>query len=165
MQQLTIQFTLNGEPVRVTVTPNTLLLNLLREQLELTGTKYVCGNGECGACTVHLDGKPVLSCLILAATVDGHAVTTIEGLVDREGHLDPVQVAYLEKGAYQCGYCTPGSIMTSKALLNENPTPSEEEIREYLRGNLCRCTGYTSIVRAVQHAAVHPTRDGNEQSE
>jgi carbon-monoxide dehydrogenase small subunit len=147
-----IRFKLNGRAVDVEVAPTTLLINLLRGHLHLTGVKYGCGIGECGACTVLLDGKPILSCLTLAVEVDGREVTTIEGLT-KDGHLHPLQEAFLEQGAVQCGFCIPGFILTAKALLDENPKPSEEEIREYLKGNLCRCTGYVNIVRAVERAA------------
>ncbi len=147
-----IRFKLNGREVEAEVEPNTLLLNLLREQFHLTGAKYGCGIGECGACTVLLDGEPILSCLTLAVEVDGREVTTIEGLAG-DGELHPLQRAFLEEGAVQCGFCTPGMILTAKALLEENPNPSEDEIREYLKGNLCRCTGYVNIVKAVKKAA------------
>jgi len=143
--------TVNGRERTFDVPPNTLLLNLLRERLDLTGSKYGCGIGECGACTVLLDGEPVLGCMTLAADCDGKTVETIEGL--GEDGLHPIQTAYLEEGAVQCGFCTPGFIMTTKALLHENPDPSEAEIREYLKGNACRCTGYVNIVKAVQSAA------------
>ena len=147
-----IRFKLNGREGEAEVEPNTLLLNLLREQFHLTGAKYGCGIGECGACTVLLDGEPILSCLTLAVEVDGREVTTIEGLAE-DGELHPLQRAFLEEGAVQCGFCTPGMILTAKALLEENPNPSEDEIREYLKGNLCRCTGYVNIVKAVKKAA------------
>jgi carbon-monoxide dehydrogenase small subunit len=142
----------NGKKKKFDVKPNTLLLNLLREDLHLTGSKYGCGIGECGACTVHLEGEAVLGCMVLAVDADGKRVDTIEGVADGD-KLDPVQEAYIEEGAIQCGFCTPGFIMTTKALLKENPDPSEDEIREYLKGNYCRCTGYVNIVRAVQAAA------------
>lgn len=147
-----IEFTINGRRRHFDVEPNQLLLNLLRERLYLTGTKYGCGIGECGACTVLVEGEPVLSCLTLAVDVDGKEVETIEGLA-RGDILDVVQEAFLEEGAVQCGFCTPGFIMTTRALLKENPDPKEREIREYLKGNLCRCTGYVNIVRAVKRAA------------
>jgi carbon-monoxide dehydrogenase small subunit len=134
------------------VPPQTLLLNLLRDELDLTGAKYGCGIGECGACTVLLDGKPVLGCMTLAVECDGKSVETIENLSEGE-ILHPIQESYIEEGAVQCGFCTPGFIMTTKALLKENPSPEEEEIREYLKGNICRCTGYVNIVKAVQKAA------------
>ncbi len=147
-----IRFRLNGEWVEVTVKPNELLLNVLREKFGLTGPKYACGIGECGACTVLVDGEPVLACLTLAVDVDGRDVVTIEGLA-RDGELHPLQKAFLEHGAIQCGYCIPGFIMVAKRLLEENPNPSEEEIREYIRGNICRCTGYVNIVKAIKAAA------------
>ena len=147
-----IEITINGRKRRFDVEPNKLLLNLVRDDLHLTGTKYGCGIGECGACTVHLDGEAVLSCMVLAVDADGRTVDTIEGVAD-VNKLDPVQEAYIEEGAIQCGFCTPGFVMTTKALLAENPDPSEAEIREYLKGNMCRCTGYVNIVKAVQSAA------------
>lgn len=147
-----IEITINGRKRRFDVEPNKLLLNLVRDDLYLTGTKYGCGIGECGACTVHLDGEAVLACMVLAVDADGRRVDTIEGVADGN-RLDPVQEAYIEEGAIQCGFCTPGFVMTTKALLAENPDPSETEIREYLKGNYCRCTGYVNIVRAVQSAA------------
>ena len=149
---MNIEVTVNGRRKRFDVEPNTLLLNLLRDGLYLKGAKYGCGIGECGACTVHLDSEAVPSCMILAVEADGRRVDTIEGLADGD-ELDPIQEAFIEEGAIQCGFCTPGFIMAAKALLNENPDPSEGEIREYLKGNMCRCTGYVNIVRAVQSAA------------
>ena len=147
-----IEITINGRKRRFDVEPNKLLLNLVRDDLYLTGTKYGCGIGECGACTVHLDGEAVLACMVLAVDADGRSVDTIEGVADGN-KLDPIQEAYIEEGAIQCGFCTPGFVMTTKALLAENPDPSEAEIREYLKGNYCRCTGYVNIVRAGQSAA------------
>jgi aerobic-type carbon monoxide dehydrogenase small subunit (CoxS/CutS family) len=147
-----VEIKVNGRKRVFDVGHNTLLINLLREEIHLTGTKYGCGIGECGACTVHLDGEPVLACLALAADADGRRVDTIEGVVESD-RLDPVQEAFLEEGAVQCGFCTPGFVMTTRALLAENPEPSEAEIREYLKGNYCRCTGYVNIVRAVQAAS------------
>ena len=147
-----IEITINGKKREFDVEPNKLLLNLVRDDLHLTGTKYGCGIGECGACTVHLDGEAVLACMVLAVDADGKSVDTIEG-VAVDGKLDPVQEAYIEEGAIQCGFCTPGFIMTTKALLKENPSPNEGEIREYLKGNYCRCTGYVNIIKAVQSAA------------
>jgi aerobic-type carbon monoxide dehydrogenase small subunit (CoxS/CutS family) len=147
-----IEITVNGRARRFDVEPNKLLLNLVRDELHLTGTKYGCGIGECGACTVLLDGEAVLACMVLAVDADGRSVETVEGVADGD-RLDPIQEAYIEEGAVQCGFCTPGFIMTTKALLKENPDPSEAEIREYLKGNYCRCTGYVNIVKAVQSAA------------
>jgi aerobic-type carbon monoxide dehydrogenase small subunit (CoxS/CutS family) len=154
MNKRTIHITLNGEPREFSVYPNELLLNVIREVEFLTGTKYGCGIGECGACTVHVNGEPRLSCLTLAVAIDGSEVLTIEGLASRlGGKLDPVQEAFLDNTAYQCGYCTPGMIMMTRALLDENPHPTELQVRDYMRGNLCRCTGYASIVRAGLDAA------------
>ena len=144
--------TINSREREFDVPPSTLLLNLLRDELGLTGAKYGCGIGECGACTVHVDGEPVLGCMTLVVDCDGKSVETIENLSDGK-ELHPIQQAYLDEGAVQCGFCTPGFIMTTKALLTENPDPSEAEIRNYLKGNLCRCTGYVNIVKAVQKAA------------
>jgi carbon-monoxide dehydrogenase small subunit len=147
-----ITITVNGKQRRFDVEPNTLLLNLIRDKMDLTGTKYGCGIGECGACTVLLNGDAVLACMMLAVDADGCRVETVEGLSD--GYkLHPIQQAYLDEGAVQCGFCTPGFIMSTKALLDEKPNPTEAEIREYLNGNICRCTGYVNIVKAVQSAA------------
>ncbi|MDY7079738.1 MAG: FAD binding domain-containing protein [Chloroflexota bacterium] len=149
LTQHEIELTINGEQHRLLVKPNELLLNVLRERLHLTGSKYGCGIGECGACTVLLNGKPALSCLVLAIAVDGGEVLTVEGLQGPDGELDPLQEAFIEHDGFQCGYCTPGMLMMTKNLLQENPSPTEDEIRDHLKGNRCRCTGYTSIVRAV----------------
>ncbi len=147
-----IQVTVNGEVVESAVEPNQTLLQFLRDDLELTGTKHGCGLGDCGACTVILDGKPVNSCLVLAVQANGREVITIEGLAEN-GKLHPIQQAFVDKGAIQCGFCTPGMILSAKSLLNENPKPSELEIRTAISGNLCRCTGYQKIVEAVKEAA------------
>jgi len=152
MRKRIIRFKLNWESREVAVNPNDLLLNVIREQERLTGTKYGCGIGECGACTVHIDGQPTLSCLELAIAADGRDIVTIEGLAQSKDSLDPLQAAFLDNGAVQCGFCTPGMIMMGRALLNETPQPTEMEVREYMRGNLCRCTGYSSIVRSVMDA-------------
>jgi aerobic-type carbon monoxide dehydrogenase small subunit (CoxS/CutS family) len=149
----TITLTINGALRRLQVADNDLLLNVLRDDLELTGTKYGCGIGECSACTVLMDGKPVLACLVLAAAADGSAIRTVEGLAAADGTLDPLQEAFLNYAALQCGFCTPGMLMTAKSLLEENPHPTEADVRDQLRGNLCRCTGYAAIVRAVLAAA------------
>ncbi|MFN3761943.1 MAG: FAD binding domain-containing protein [Anaerolineae bacterium] len=148
-QEVEVRLRVNGERRRVWVAPNELLLNVLREKLHLTGTKYGCGIGECSACTVHVDGRLALSCLVLAVAVDGSDILTVEGLAERDGKLHPLQESFIRHAAFQCGYCTPGMLMTAKSLLEENPSPTEEEIRDYLKGNLCRCTGYAAIVRAV----------------
>ena len=145
-------FIVNGKSHEVVIEPHMLLIDVLREKLGLTGTKYACGSGDCGACTVLIDGKPALSCLTLAVNVKEKSILTIEGLSEGTT-LHPIQQAFVDNGAVQCGYCTPGMILTAKALLDENPDPSEEEIRNYLRGNLCRCTGYVKIVEAVMDAA------------
>jgi carbon-monoxide dehydrogenase small subunit len=147
-----ITIRVNGKQKIFDVEPNTLLLNLVRDGMQLTGAKYGCGVGECGACTVLLDGESVLACMVLAVDADGRNVETVEGLGEYDS-LNPIQEAYLEEGAVQCGFCTPGFIMSTKALLSEKPQPTETEIREYLKGNMCRCTGYVNIVRAVQSAA------------
>jgi aerobic-type carbon monoxide dehydrogenase small subunit (CoxS/CutS family) len=147
-----INITINGREREFKVEPNKLLLNLLRDDLDLTGAKYGCGIGECGACTVLLNGEAVMACMTLAVDCDGATVETVESL-SKGDVLHPIQEAYIEEGAVQCGFCTPGFIMTTKALLEESPEPTESEIREYLKGNLCRCTGYVNIVKAVQRAA------------
>ncbi len=147
-----IHLKVNGIEHELAVEPNRLLVDLLREELELTGTKKGCGTGECGACTIILNGKPVNSCLVLAVSADGGEILTIEGLKQEAG-LHPIQQAFVEKGAIQCGFCSPGMILSSYSLLQKNPAPSEREIREALSGNLCRCTGYQKIVEAVQSAA------------
>ena len=147
-----IEICVNGQMQRFFVNANELLINLLRKDMHLTGTKYGCGIGECGACTVYLEGEPILACLTLAVSVNGKRIDTIES-ISKSGQLDPIQEAYLEEGAVQCGFCTPGFIMMTKALLKESPQPREDEIREYLRGNYCRCTGYVNILKAVKTAS------------
>ncbi|MFQ5732612.1 MAG: (2Fe-2S)-binding protein [Planctomycetaceae bacterium] len=148
-----VSTTVNGRLHEFLCEPRQTLLEVLRDVLDLTGTKEGCSNGNCGACTVILDGRPVDSCLVLAVEVEGAAIRTIEGIAPTEG-LHGIQQAFLEEAALQCGICTPGFIVSAKALLDENPQPSEEDIRFYLAGNLCRCTGYDKIIRAVQDAAV-----------
>ena len=147
-----LNFILNGEDTTVEVAENTRLVDLLRNEFHLTGTKEGCGVGECGACTVVLDGKAVASCLVLAVSVEGKSVLTIEGL-SRNGQLDPIQEAFIDHHAAQCGFCTPGFIMSAKALLDANPSPTREEIRTAISGNICRCTGYHQIVDAIEDAA------------
>ena len=148
-QKIKIRFTLNGQKREMKISPNLTLLELIRDELGLTGTKEGCGIGECGACTVLLDGKPVYACLTLAPKVDGREIITIEG-IGEEGKLHPLQEAFINHGAVQCGFCTPGMIMAAKALLDTNPSPSREEIKEAISGNLCRCTGYLQIVEAIE---------------
>jgi carbon-monoxide dehydrogenase small subunit len=147
-----IQLTVNGQSVDAAVEPNRTLLQFLREDLGLTGTKHGCGLGDCGACTVILDGEAVNSCLVLAIHVNGREVLTIEGLAEN-GKLHPIQQAFVDKGSIQCGFCTPGMILSAKALLDTNPNPTEQEIRMAISGNLCRCTGYQKIVEAIGEAA------------
>jgi carbon-monoxide dehydrogenase small subunit len=148
-----ISFILNGERIEVEIEPHLTLLQLLRDELELTGTKEGCGMGECGACTVLLDGRTVNSCIFPALEVEGMSVMTIEGLADAKGGLHPIQKAFVDHGAVQCGFCTPGMVLSAKALLDENPKPTEEEIRNGIAGNLCRCTGYLQIVEAIKAAS------------
>jgi carbon-monoxide dehydrogenase small subunit len=150
MKEQVIGIIVNGESQEIAVKPNDLLINVLREGLGLTGIKYGCGMGQCGGCTVLVDGEPVLGCITLATAVDGAEITTIEGVAKPDGSLDPLQEAFLDHGAVQCGFCTPGMILTGKDLLSKNPSPSEDEIRTHIKGNLCRCTGYDGIVRAIQ---------------
>ncbi len=143
-----IAVTVNGTSHEMEVEPRLLLIDLLRNHLELTGTKLGCGHGDCGACTVLVDGKPANACLLLAVEVDGKKITTIEGLADRES-LHPVQQAFIDYGAMHCGFCIPGMILSAKALLDETPHPTEEQVRDAIAGNLCRCTGYAKIVQAI----------------
>jgi len=147
-----VSFVLNGNQMEMEVEPHWTLLHLLREELEMTGTKSGCESGECGACTVIVNGRAINACLFPAMEIQGSAVTTIEGLAKPSGELHPLQTAFIDEGAVQCGYCTPGMIMSAKALLDENPNPTEEEIRHALAGNMCRCTGYVQIVDAVKAA-------------
>jgi aerobic-type carbon monoxide dehydrogenase small subunit (CoxS/CutS family) len=148
-----ISFKLNGEDVCINIDDHITLLDMLRDKFELYGAKEGCGYGECGSCTVLVDNVAVNSCLMLAPAVNGCAVVTIEGLSGPRGELDPLQKSFVEKGAVQCGFCTPGMVMSAKALLLEKPRPTEEEIRKGMAGNLCRCTGYTKIVEAVKDAS------------
>ena len=149
----TIIFTLNGEPIEIEIESHLTLLQLLRDKLELMGTKEGCGMGECGTCTVLLDGKTINSCIFPALEVDGKKVTTIEGLTDSQGNLHPIQRAFIEFGAIQCGFCTPGMVLSAMGLLDGNPKPTEEEIRNGIAGNLCRCTGYLQIIQAIKEAS------------
>ena len=146
-----LSFTLNGKPCVVSIDPSMRFLDMLRNVCGLTGTKEGCGEGECGACTVILDGEPVVSCILMAGQVEGHSVITVEGLSENE-EMSRIQKAFVEKGAIQCGFCTPGMLLSAKALLDKNPNPTEEEIKRAISGNLCRCTGYKKIVQAIQTA-------------
>lgn len=153
MSNIELSFKLNGRMVEKAVDPGALLVDLLRESFGLTGTKAGCRQGECGACTVLVDGEAYNSCLLPALKVQGREVVTIEGLQKADGSLDPLQESFMEAGAAQCGFCTPGMIMNAKALLSRNPNPDENEIRTALSGVLCRCTGYRKIVQAVKNLA------------
>ena len=158
MSEHSITIVVNGEQERLTVPANMTLLELLRQNLVLTGTKNGCSAGECGACTVLMDGEPVNACLVLAVEADGAEVVTVEGLV-HDGQLDAIQQEFMDEGAVQCGFCTPGMLISARALLTRTPHPTEEQIREALVGNLCRCTGYTRIVQAIQKASRSSGRD------
>lgn len=152
MEKMQIVLTVNGKDYDLLIAPNRTLAQALREELELTGTKQGCEVGDCGSCTVLLDGEPVNSCLVLAVQAQGREITTIEGVADGN-KLHPIQEAMVEHGAVQCGFCSPGMILSAKSLLEKNPNPGQDEIRQALSGNLCRCTGYQKIVEAVQDAA------------
>jgi len=152
MEMRAIKFTLNGKPCEAVVKPWRTLLEMLREDLYLTGPKEGCGEGECGSCTVIMGGKTVNSCLVLAVEADNQEILTIEGLSDGE-HLHPIQAAFVNKSGMQCGFCTPGMIMSAKVLLEKTPRPSEAEIKEGIAGNFCRCTGYTKIIESIQAAS------------
>jgi carbon-monoxide dehydrogenase small subunit len=151
-----VTVTINGEERSADVEPRTLLVHFIRDDLDLTGTHWGCDTSNCGACVVLLDGRPVKSCTMLAASAAGHEIRTVEGL-EQDGALDPVQQGFIEEHGLQCGFCTPGMILTARALLDENPHPTDAQIREAISGQICRCTGYTNIVRAVRWAAEHRT--------
>jgi carbon-monoxide dehydrogenase small subunit len=151
-----VTLTINGEERSADVEPRTLLVHFIRDDLDMTGTHWGCDTSNCGACVVLVDGRPVKSCTMLAATAAGHEVRTVEGL-EQDGVLDPVQQGFIEEHGLQCGFCTPGMLLTARALLDENPDPSAAEIREAISGQICRCTGYTNIVKAVRWAAEHTT--------
>ncbi len=155
----TITLTINGQPRTLTLPPDRTLLTVLRDDLGLTGAKRGCEAGECGACTVLLNGKPVNSCLVLAIELDGAVVVTIEGLGGPDA-LDPLQQAFIDHFALQCGYCTPGMLLMGRALLMQNPHPTEAEVREFISGNLCRCTGYENIVKAIMAVAAGGENNG-----
>jgi carbon-monoxide dehydrogenase small subunit len=152
MKKKEITLTVNGQPYELSVKPTTLLVDVLRKQLDFTGTKRGCNEGACGACTVVLNGAAVKSCSVLAVQADGADILTVEGLA-RGADLHPLQKAFLDHGAFQCGFCTPGMLMSSKALLDETPNPTEQQIKEGIDGNVCRCTGYNSIIRAISAVA------------
>lgn len=153
MKKMEITLSVNGEDYDLYIPPNRTLLEVLREDLELTGTKESCGEGVCGSCTVLCDGLPIRSCITLAAEVEGAEITTVEGLKLENNELDPLQQAFIDRGAVQCGFCTPGVLMTARAYLNNNPQPTEDSIRKAISGNICRCTGYTKIVEAIMDTA------------
>ena len=150
-----VDMTVNGNEVSGEVEPRMLLVHFLRDDLDLTGTHWGCDTSNCGTCVVQMDGEPVKSCTVLAAMASGHEILTVEGL-EQDGELDPVQQGFMQEHGLQCGFCTPGMMLTAKALLAENPNPSETEIREAISGQICRCTGYATIVRSVRWAAEHP---------
>ncbi len=150
-----VSVTVNGTTYTRDVEPRLLLVHFLRDELGLTGTHLGCDTSNCGVCVVQLDGLPAKSCTVLAAMADGHEVLTVEGL-ERDGELDPIQQGFMTEHGLQCGFCTPGMMLTARRLLDDNPHPSNDEIREAISGNLCRCTGYENIVRAIQWAAEHP---------
>ena len=150
-----IEFVFNGNPMKMVIADHWTLLHLIREELGYTGTKEGCGSGECGACTVIVDGEAVNSCLYLAAEIDGKKLTTIEGLAAVDGTLHPIQKSFVENGGIQCGFCSPGMIMSAKALLDKTPNAPEEEIKEAIAGNLCRCTGYVQIIDSIKAVSGH----------
>ena len=152
MQKIVATLHVNDEEHELLIKPHWTLLEVLRDELDLTGAKEGCGEGVCGSCTVLMDGMPIRACLTLALEAEGRKITTVEGLADGET-LDPLQHAFIDRGAVQCGFCTPGMLMSAKAMLNKNPHPDEEQIRKSLSGNICRCTGYAKIVEAVSAAA------------
>jgi aerobic-type carbon monoxide dehydrogenase small subunit (CoxS/CutS family) len=160
VERIDVRFTLNGEPRELSVTPDLLLIRVLRERLGLTGTKEACSVGVCGVCSVLVDGELLSACLLPAVRVDGRAVTTVEGLAAPDGTLSAVQQAFITHGGFQCGICTPGQVIAATALLAEHPSPDEGTVREWMTGNLCRCTGYYGIVASVMEAAgTSPTDD------
>ncbi len=150
MEKILITLNINGQPCEVMVYPNDTLLEVLRDELDLTGSKESCGEGACGSCTIHMNGKPVRSCLTLALEAQGVAITTVEGLANGDD-LSDLQQSFIDHGAVQCGFCTPGMLMSADALLKENPRPDKKSVRKALSGNICRCTGYAKIVEAVAH--------------
>jgi len=163
MKQQIVSFTVNGEPREIAVAPNRSLLDALRNEAGLTGSKKGCDVGECGSCTIILNGRPVNSCLVLAMEAEGAEITTVEGLQAPDGTTHPLQECFMQCGAAQCGFCTPGILVAAKALLDENPAPTVDEIRFAIAGNICRCTGYTKIIDAISLAARSPRRDVREE--
>jgi aerobic carbon-monoxide dehydrogenase small subunit len=155
---MNISMSINGTEQTQDVEPRTLLVHYIRDHVGMTGTHWGCDTSNCGACVVLMDGRPVKSCTILAATAAGHEITTVEGLETADG-LDPVQQGFMEEHGLQCGFCTPGMMMTGRALLDRNPDPTTDEIREAISGQMCRCTGYATIVRSIQWAAAHPAEE------
>ena len=155
-----VNMTVNGEAVTAEVEPRVLLVHFLRDHLGLTGTHWGCDTSNCGTCVVEVDGVPVKSCTMLAAMASGHSVRTVEGL-EVDGRLDPIHEGFMQFHGLQCGFCTPGMMITARALLDRNPDPTEDEIREAISGQICRCTGYTTIVRSVQWAAAHAHEEAN----
>jgi carbon-monoxide dehydrogenase small subunit len=153
-----VSMTINGEEFTADVEPRLLLVHYIRNEVGLTGTHWGCDTSNCGTCVVLMDGMPVKSCTVLAATADGHEITTVEGL-EKDGELDPVQEGFRAEHGLQCGFCTPGMMLTARALLDANPNPSDEEIRDAISGQMCRCTGYATIVRSVRWAAEHSTEE------
>jgi carbon-monoxide dehydrogenase small subunit len=152
-QTIPVSFILNGHPQEMEVEPHELLLDVIRERMGLTGVKRSCDVQVCGACTLLVDGRPVSACTTLAFEVRGRSVLTIEGLAEEDGKLHPLQEAFIEHGGFQCGFCTPGMILAAKALLDENPNPSEDELKHFMHGNICRCTGYKKIIESIMAAA------------
>jgi carbon-monoxide dehydrogenase small subunit len=163
MKKQLLTMTVNGNEIDVAVTPNTTLLEVLRDDLGFTGVKEGCSEGVCGACTVLMDGAPIRSCLTLALEAEGASITTIEGLASR-GQLHPVQQAFIDQGAVQCGFCTPGMILSSKALLDRSPHPTDDDIKTALAGNFCRCTGYKKILDAVRSVATQSTAETGKKA-
>lgn len=153
MKKYLLNVTINGEEYELLVSPNELLVNVIRETVGYTGTKYACGTGQCGACTVVVNDEPVLGCLTLAISVNGAKITTIEGVSKQNGTLEPIQEAFLDTNAIQCGFCTPGMVLVARDLLQKIPNPNEDQIRHHIKGNICRCTGYNGIVRAIKKVA------------
>jgi carbon-monoxide dehydrogenase small subunit len=153
MKKISLMLNVNGEEYDIYISPNRTLLEVLREELQLTGTKESCGEGVCGSCTVLCNGFPIRSCLTPAAEVQGAEITTVEGLREEDGQLDLLQQSFIDHGAVQCGFCTPGMLMSAEAFLSRNPNPSEDDIRKGISGNICRCTGYTKIVEAIMDVA------------